>query len=124
MIIIKNINYSSFKIQEYITSGIFTNTEVEILMSFRSYSVRDFNKCFPSMYGGGQLMCKLSCNNDDSPEHLLQCQPLCSQLRLDAQIEATEVKYYFLFGSLSQQKRVVNIISQLLEIRKKLTNKS
>ena len=76
------------------------------------------------MYGGGTLMCKLSCSSEDSPEHILECQPLLLQLPPQAQIEASNMQYNFIFGSLSQQKKIANVICQLLEVRKQSTENS
>ena len=104
--------------QEYIKSSMFTNTEVELIMAFRSYTVRSFRMCFPSMYGDTNLNCPFKCLlKNDSPEHLLLCPQLLSKLDEKDLIEARNVQFSFLFGSIFEQKLVIQVIMKLLDIR-------
>ena len=76
------------------------------------------------MYGGVNLECPFLCPTEDTPEHLLHCTTLLSKLEPCDRHEVSEVHYMVIFGSTLQQKKIVNMLSKLMEIRTKLLNKN
>ena len=64
--------------------------------------------------------CKMKCNQTgalDNQEHLLSCPILLSKFKSD---QISSVKYDNIFGSLEEQRKVANVLIQLLEVRNKL----
>ena len=96
---------------------MFSNTEAELLLAFRSNTVRGIKKCFPAMYGGVNLTCPFGCQAEDTPEHLLACQPLLSKLSDDVRKSAEITSYQYIYGSESQQKEVICVLDVLMNVR-------
>ena len=68
--------------------------------------------------------CKMKCNQTgaiDNQDHLLSCPIILSKFKSD---QISSVKYDNIFGSLKEQRKVVNVLIHLLEIRNKLLDVS
>ena len=116
---INEIKYSQMKIQPYMTNTSFTNNMVKVLFNMRSSMTRNFKGNFSSMFKDNmrcQLMCQET-NAIDCQSHLLQCQFLLDRLTPEELERTKEVTYRDIYGSLEQQRKVVVVLSRMLEIR-------
>ena len=122
---INEIKYSQMKIQPYMTNTSFTNNMVKVLFNMRSSMTRNFKGNFSSMFKDNvrcQLMCQET-NAIDCQSHLLQCQSLLDRLTPEELERTKEVTYRDIYGSLEQQRKVVVVLSRLLEIREEKLEK-
>ena len=120
---IKNIQYSKFETQSYLTSPMFSNKEVNLLHALRSRSVNV--KCnFSSKYKDNLScpVCLVESESDDQ-QHILNCTILNKKLR--TKITANNrVAYSDIFGDVLKQKEVTYLYMQLLTIREELLDKN
>ena len=68
------------------------------------------------------MLCKLKCKEEDidTQQHLLSCSELLKSLTLKEIENTNAVNYNNIFGSLQQQRLVVQVPARLLEIRDQL----
>ena len=120
---IQHIEYDDLRCQSYMTSPIFTNTEVNLLHSLRSRSL-DCKVNFRGLYGQ-DLECSL-CEDgaQDDQAHILRCPRLREMMKSnDAAVH--NIKYEDIFDKdVKKQKEVTALIEKLLTIKKKLLNKT
>ena len=123
---IMNIEYKKFKLQKYITSNKFSNHEVEVLSKFRSRNI-DVKSNFKKKYTFNNieyLQCSLNnCLAEETQEHLLQCQPLIDKLDTKTSQSIKNVKYQDIFSNTKKQKKVIEVLIRLLDIRNSLIEK-
>ena len=116
---VKDLSYPRLESQVYIKSGLFSNDELEMLFSMRSKMIQV--KCnFPGL-NKDEKRCSLGCPDIEDQEHILNCRYLSEHLE-DQSILA-EVSYQDIFNTVEDQKNVVMVYKQLLEIRKDLIEK-
>ena len=103
------------------TSNKFTNQMVNTLFNLRSSMTRNIKANFSSLFKEN-LLCKLKCQekSEDTQQHLLSCSQLLKSLTLTERESTNAVSYNDLFGSLEQQRQVVQVLARLLEIRDQL----
>ena len=74
------------------TSPLFNNEEIFLLVALRSHTIRGIKKNFSTWYKPN-LSCALGCSEEDSQSHVLDCKPILEQLTPE-QLETTKtVKY-------------------------------
>ena len=115
---IMNIQYDCLKTQKYMTSPLFSNDMVKILMNMRSSMTKDIKNNFSSIFKGNRA-CRLKCtdpNAIDSQQHLL----MCSVLKENITKEQNHIKYEDIFGNLEQQREAVLLLAKLLEARQEI----
>ena len=115
---IMNIQYDGLQTQLYMTSPLFSNDMVKILVNMRSSMTKDIKNNFSSIYKGN-MACRLKCSDPnaiDSQQHLL----LCSALTDNITKEQNHIKYEDIFGSLEQQREAVLLLAKLLEARQEI----
>ena len=120
---VRLITYKKFKIQSYMTSPSFSNEMVGVLFSMRCSMTKGIKSNFSSIFKN-DIGCKMKCNQTgalDNQEHLFSCPNLISKFKSD---QISSVKYDNIFGTLEEQRKVVNVLIQLLEIRNKLLDVS
>ena len=113
-----NIQYDGLQTQLYMTSPLFSNDMVKILVNMRSSMTKDIKNNFSSIYKGN-MACRLKCSDPnaiDSQQHLL----LCSALTDNITKEQNHIKYEDIFGSLEQQREAVLLLAKLLEARQEI----
>ena len=59
--------------QDYLKSKLFNNQEASLLVSLRTRTTRDFKANFPYHL---DKICRLGCESEDTPEHILVCDKL------------------------------------------------
>ena len=118
---VKDIKYTKFEIQQYLTSSKFTFRQSSLLFKLRTRTA-NFKSNTPSQFGDDpiQLQCPLKCLpiQPDTQEHLLQCTRLQSLWNKNNAEEIPE--YTHLFGSIDQQHRVTLLYQKLIEAREQL----
>ena len=67
---IKDIKYEKLKIQDYLKSPLFSNSETSLLYSLRSRTAETFKANYRNMYGN-IVSCPLKCPQEDTQYHLL-----------------------------------------------------
>ena len=106
--------------------SLFSNTEVCLLSSLRSYTLRGIRGNFKQMYGG-DIYCPLKCWQPhnlpelDTQPHILSCSKL-RQSHKTNKVACTSVQYSDIYGDVSAQKSVISVISELLIIRERRIN--
>ena len=103
------------------TSNKFTNQMVNVLFNLQSSMTRNIKANFSSLFKENML-CKLKCKEKDidTQQHLLTCSELLKSLTLTEIENTNAVNYNDIFGSLEQQRLVVQALARLLEIRDQL----
>ena len=109
---VKENKYKHFSSpQEYITSKELSNTQISILFSLRSRSIRGIKENFKNMHKDNTL-CPICERFSDSQEHLLQCQVLQNIYSI-----APEIKYSHIYGTIEQQKSITEAYETYLSMR-------
>ena len=100
---IKEVDYTEFKIQDYLTNKMFNRSERKLLYALRSrcYNVK---QNFKSLYKNN-MSCRFGCQVNESQEHsLTQCTPVSGD---------SNVNFSDIFESVTLQKQA---IEQFLKI--------
>ena len=122
---VQKIEYSSFKCQEYLSSGMFKNEEISILSSLRSHTVRTVRYNFKNLYKNN-LNCPLKCWEDgnepncDTQEHILSCKRISERVPLNPTVARNKVKYDDIYGNLHEQKEVISVFKQRIQTRNEM----
>ena len=107
------IQYDDLKTQKYMTSPLFSNYTVKLLVNMRSSLTKDIKNNFSSIFKGN-MACRLKCSNPNaiySQQYLI----LCSALTEHITKEQGHIKFVDIFGSLKQQREPVLLLAKLLE---------
>ena len=116
---IKHIKYETLKLQDYLKSPMFSNTDVNTLFALRSRMI----KCkvnFKNKYQNSNLKCQFcTSERDDNQEHMLGCKKLGKYLKRKT-VTKDKIEYQDIFGNVEKQKQITQIFIELLEIRKNL----
>jgi hypothetical protein len=108
---IKDICYTKFKPQTYLTSHMLSNKEVAMLVALRSQTVKNIKNNFHTWYKSDRK-CDLCKNEDDTQEHCMKCPEIQKVIG-----QQDHIKYEHINGSPAQQKAVANLFLHLLETR-------
>ena len=71
------------------------------------------------------MTCPLKCQKEeavDDQRHLLLCPVLLAELSSEEEEDTRRVTYNDMYGSVDSQKRMVKVVTRLLEIRSNLLN--
>ena len=115
---IKHIEYESLQRQVYLTSPLFSNTDVNILFSLRSRMV-ECKSNFKNNYRDNNLLCPFCSEEDDSQQHMLERKILGENLKTNS-IARKKIVYGDLFKNVEKQKGVTQLFKEIIEIRKEL----
>ena len=115
---VKEIQYETFEIQQYMLHRDFSNNDKELLFKLRTRMI-NVKSNFRNQYEN--VLCQL-CDNgaEESQSHLLECPTLldnCPMLFNDTQTE-----YGDIFECPSKQLQVVRLFQSVLDIREKMLN--
>ena len=112
----ENLNYNNLECQSYLKSDSkLKNEEKQLLFKFRT---RMSNLKINFRNGYTDLTCKLGCNEDESQQHLFNCEILlrkCEDLANNIKVE-----YEDIFGNMSQQRKAIKLIMKIWTIREKI----
>ena len=115
-----NINYSEFKLSNYMRNPLFDYESTTTLFSLRTRTVRGIKNDFRGMYV--DIMCPLGCTNTDTIPHILECVPL-QQSMISQNVAKDKAKYEDIFSpDVIEQKQVTELFIQLLEIGERILN--
>ena len=104
----KELNYTKFEIQPFMTNGHFSLKQIKLLFALRS-------KCYPAKLNirkmsKGNLMCRLGCNQEESQTHIFEnCEPLRLKLNIKRNMSIV-----LIYGSVDDQKRAITLF-ELIE---------
>ena len=109
---VKQIHYSSLKMQSYLKSDLLSCDEKKQLTNFRAQCVRTMKTHFKKMYKNAS--CPLQCSNsEDTPEHLLDC----PKIKHD---ESHRSNISQIFQNVTEQEHIGKVLSNLMRQRLKI----
>ena len=114
---ISGIEYKQLETQNYVTSPLFSNSEVNLLFALRSRSV-DCKQNFKNHYTN-DLLCNLCQRGNDSQAHILTWSVLSEHFKT-SDIMQENIEYDDIFKNHRKQKHITALFKTLIEIRKKL----
>ena len=113
---VKHIQYNKLEIQQYMTSPLFTNSEVDMLHALRSRCT-DCRVNFKKKYIHTNLKCLLCGIEDDDQQYILTCTVIQSYIQ-SKNITVNKVIYEDIFSSdISKQKEITALYMELFKIR-------
>ena len=116
---VKNIEYQKLKVQNYMTSPIFSNLEVNTLHALRSRST-ECKENYKQKYAYSNLLCALCGDENENQQHILKCRVLLANLKTTNMIKEKPV-YEDIFSPNVQKQKVITVIyMELFELRKNL----
>ena len=116
---VKNIEYQKLKVQNYMTSPIFSNLEVNTLHALRSRST-ECKENYKQKYVYSNLLCPLCGDENETQQHILKCRVLLANLKTTNIIKEKPV-YEDIFSPDVQKQKVITVIYiELFELRKNL----
>ena len=111
------IEYKKLETQQYLNSKYFGKKEVQLMSLLRSkchQSKDNFRKMNKK-----NMKCSLGCNSIETQNHIFeQCVPVIDQLRLKESINLDKI-----YGTLEEQKSIIQSLIQIDECRKQLIEK-
>ena len=113
---IKNIVYDDLEIQPYIFAKDLSYNQICDLFKIRSRMVK-IKRNFPNQYKQ-DLLCVFGCKEEETQEHLLNCEPIIDVL--EDKNALAECEYSDLFENTKEQLQTVKVFSEILRIRNKL----
>ena len=108
---VKNIVYTDFRIQRYLTSKLFNKEERNLLFSLRS-------KCHQaklnfSKMNKNNLLCSLGCQKTEDQAHIFKECPILSNCKQYPPLE-------FIFGDINDQNEAIKVFLPIEKRRKQL----
>ena len=120
---VQHIQYKQLEIQQYMTSPMFTNGEVDMLHALRSRCT-DCKVNFKQKYIHTNLKCSLCDNEDEDQQHILVCTVIKNYLQ-SKNVSVNNVIYQDIFSSdITKQKEITTLYMELFKIRTMLLNDS
>ena len=104
--------------QNYLTSGLLSNTKSSLLLNLRCMSVNEFKSNTTS--SDQHSPCPICKNEDDTQEHSLVCIALKTHMSEQDTEFVQSVSYSDLFGSVDAQLLVVEAFSLIIKTRERL----
>ena len=117
---VRDIPYKVLSIQNYLKCRDFSKEDCDLLMAFRSHSVRGIRANFSSKHKEN-MACPLKCdpsNPEDNQIHLMSCQSIISRLDGTYIEQVKDIKYSDIYSDIHSQKAAVRYLSSLLEVRR------
>ena len=118
----RNIEYTTFEVQDYLKSPLFTSDNRSTLYALRTRTVRGIRSDFGQMYQ--DQSCPLGCGDRDTLPNILTCDILKNKSQSES--PATNcVKFEDIFcNDVVKQKEITQLYSQLLKVREEILNSS
>ena len=112
----KSLSCDVLKVADYIQSPLFSTTEKELLFKLRSRTL-DVKENFPGQYGSPYCgSCGLF---PETQSHLLQCPEIAPKLKTINR-NFSDVDENLIYGSIEEQRIIVSIYSEVLQVRENL----
>ena len=119
---VKDIKYDKLKTQEYMTSSIFTNEDVQLLHALRSRST-DCKANFKQKYIHSNIICDLCKNEEETQQHILECEELRKEYNSE-DVVTENVTYDSLFcKDVKKQKEVTTLFKELFKAKERIIQK-
>ena len=115
---VSSLNYDELKIQEYLTSPIFSDEDINVLFALRSRYV-ECRDNFKNRYREDDRQCQFCMNSSDTQRHMMECKVINEHIK-SKMIEDDKAQYEDIFAEVRKQKRVTVLFKNLIDIRKKL----
>ena len=112
-----NLKCEDLKLAEYLKSPVFDTKQKKLLFKLRSRTI-DVKMNFPGQHKN--LMCRSCELVPESQGHLLQCPKLVTKLNYLCGKTSKLNEYDIYSDDISKQEIIVNIYSDLLEVRENL----
>ena len=110
---VRHIHYESLKLQEYLTSELFSTKEAQMLTALRSHCIRGVRHNFSKMFKNNSK-CPLNCSeltpHEDTQEHVLYCKTLNQSHE-----ETPTIQY--MYGNLYKQQKLSQKFCTLMGTR-------
>ena len=120
---VSHIKYQKLETQNYMTSPLFSNVEVEMLHKLRARCA-DVKMNFKHKYFQTHTRCPICDIDDDDQNHILQCKVI-QKYHISQNITKETMKYEDLFSeNIYKQKQITALYVDLFDIRRKLLNNS
>ena len=103
--------------QEYLTNGIFTNSQKSLLFNLRSKCDNNFKDNFHN--GHQNITCPLCKLEPDSQEHALSCHIIADHLNPSEKNIIQCIAYEDIFGDAQAQMKIIGIYQSIIRIKKK-----
>ena len=112
--------YTKLEKASYLSSPLFNNENVKLLLALRTRTVKGIKNDFRGMYQDN--LCPLSCDTPDTLQHLLEC-PVLQQYHTSQEASISDIRYTDVFSeNVRKQKQATKLYSELLEIRNRIVN--
>ena len=118
---VKDISYEKLETQQYMTSPIFKDDEVNILHALRAKYI-NVKANFSSKYQNNML-CPLCLVDLDDQQHVLKCGILSSKFKSKETLKRSP-KYEDIFADHGKQKQITHLFKELLQIRTSLVGEN
>ena len=115
---IRNIKYEKLTTQEYLTSSLFRNNEVNLLFALRSRCI-ECKANFRNKHD--DIACQLCFEEEENQQHLLKCKKL-NEIFKSQEILIEDIEYNDIFKDIKKQKVIVSLFKELLEVRNYILN--
>ena len=108
------------------TSTLFSDHEVQILSKLRSRNI-DVKSNFKTKHTVNNitnLQCSVkNCFKVEDQNHILQCKPVLQKLNKKLIFDIAKVKYDYIFSNVKNQKKIMEVMIPVLDMRTNLLNK-
>ena len=119
---VRHIQYDELQTQEYMTSAIFTNEDVQLLHALRSRST-ECKANYKQKYIHSNIKCDLCKNEDETQQHILECKEIREAYKSD-DVAKDKVNYENLFcKDVNKQKEITTLFKHLFNERERLIQK-
>ena len=118
---IRDIHYPKLETQQYMTSEMFSNEEVNLLHALRARYI-NVKANFSSRFLNNMLCPLCKTERDDQP-HILDC-PVLKRKFKSTETLTDKNQYQDIFADLKKQKGITHLYAQLMRIRKSLVGEN
>ena len=114
------LRYDKLEQAAYLSSPMFNTESIRLLLALRTRTVRNIRNDFRGMFPDNQ--CPLSCDTDDTLQHVLECSVI-RRHHESRNVSLHTVRYSDVFSiNIKKQKQATQLYSELLEVRENLIN--
>ena len=114
------LKYDKLELAAYLNSPMFNSDSIKLLIALRTRTVKSIRNDFRGMFPDNK--CPLSCDNDDTLQHVLECSVL-RRHHSSQNISSSGVRYSDVFSTnIKTQKQATQLYSELLQVRENLTS--
>ena len=104
---VSSLNYDELKIQEYLTSPIFSDEDINVLFALRSRYV-ECRDNFKNRYREDNLQCLICMQSSDTQRHMMECEVINKHIEYKI-IEDDKAEYEDIFAESDRQRKETRI---------------